>query len=594
MPSIKVPCICDAYIEDKWLKPESGSSVNENADKNFGRETELKLGYQRYYISGFKSAESWYSCILQFDISNTNLYKKRVKSFKLYMNKKSGSIYPILRSNLYFYKGIKNVEYEVTWNNIEIGEIEVLLGSRIEFLGDIEFQVDGDKIYAPMSDYLTFEEIRYPFLSLFIDSFDVDNLGIFYSKEGGEGAYIEFEYEEIIPGIPVIDYPDQIQCRNNSRIIFSWLYQATDGIDQAAYEIGWHVKGAATWNTVTGNTNKKYHEFSENTFPNGEIEWRLRTYNAYGNVSDYAYATFLSIGESAAPKIVSVKNDAFTEIIWEAPEQDLFEILIYSGKEEIHNSGIQIGYNIYNYSPGIMLKDGSYALKMRMINIYGVYTDWTNYAFIIDTAKPKKPIVYASINNKYSVKIRGSIDTEKAYIVRKNIKNAKEEILTEYVEGEYIDYTAASGQTYAYLIRAYENGYTDSDEAIISMDFSGIIVCSKANTEKNIELYLSEEQYIKIGIQNGKETRYIRCVGRKYPILEKTEWISKEITVTCYINKAEYAILENFFYENEIVLLKLYEQVMYCDISSLSITNTLFNKGFSLDVTFTIVDLEEL
>lgn len=565
MPSVKSICIADFYTGvvyqgDNYL----------DQDVNHGKESEVKVWFDKDKYS----YDGW----LQFDLHDIpiDVSKKKNVRYKLFIKQKSEEF--SLDWYTAFWKGLDNAENYAT-NNKKPNTSGII--NRVT----IKWVKNGEWIWCYLDEYLSERYILSPYISI---EFDGSNRGIFYSKESGtaNAPHILIEYEEIVPGNPEIFFPKNITCRNDTEIIFNWQHQADQGYGQIKYDLQWRKAGEASWNTITRSTSENQHTFSAGTFPTGTIQWRVRTYNEMGNVSSYSVASFISVGESAAPRITSVTNDAFTTITWsQNEEQDMFEIELYHNGKRIYESGVQIGHNIYTFNPDIMLADGTYNLKIRMTNVYGEQTEWTSYQFVINTAKPQRPEVFIHAESDFTVKMKvADLTNDRYYAVRKELESGKAELLGEVLNGEYIDRTAASGVVYAYAVRAYNVGFSDSKDKVISVNFDGVVLYNAIDGQM-LHLRLSEEEYMNIQIRPGKEAVYTRCIGRAYPVAEKTEWIDDEMSVKCFMAKDQWEILKKWFLNGNVVVAKNGKNVGYFDIASLGASNAFLNRGYTVDIT---------
>lgn len=565
MPSVKSICIADFYVGYE----KQGDEVV-GRDTNHGKESEIKVGFVRDEFS--------YNGWLQFNLQNLpiDVSKKKNVHYKLYIKKKLVSF----SANCYisFWMGADNAENYANGNKNP--NTQGIIDRKT-----IKFVTNGEWLVCNIEEYLSEEYILYPFFSIELEQ---SAAGVFYSKESGvnNAPHILVEYEEIIPGAPEIYFPKNITCRNDEEIIFNWKHQADMGYEQTKYDLQWRKAGTETWTTITKSTSQNQHIFPEGTFPTGTIQWRVRTYNEMGNVSSYSVASFISVGESAAPRITSVTNDAFTTITWsQNEEQDMFEIELYHNGKRIYESGVQIGHNIYTFNPDIMLADGTYNLKIRMTNVYGEQTEWTSYQFVINTAKPQRPEVFIHAESDFTVKMKvADLTNDRYYAVRKELESGKAELLGEVLNGEYIDRTAASGVVYAYAVRAYNVGFSDSKDKVISVNFDGVVLYNAIDGQM-LHLRLSEEEYMNIQIRPGKEAVYTRCIGRAYPVAEKTEWIDDEMSVKCFMAKDQWEILKKWFLNGNVVVAKNGKNVGYFDIASLGASNAFLNRGYTVDIT---------
>jgi len=254
----------------------------------------------------------------------------------------------------------------------------------------------------------------------------------FSSRESTNIPYIEITYNDAVPDLPTILYPNGDVIEKGNTLTFQWKHNSLYDTGQTKYDFGWRQQGNASWTDALGVVSTAQSRTLEtSSMPTGIIEWRVRTYNAINAVSEYAYGAFELTGRPTAPIIDSMKNDAITEITWRSNEAEtaIFRLLIYQGATLVHDSGERPGGFTSSYIPNMMFPDGTYTVKMRIGSVYGVWSDEAAKVFTISTPQMAKPgfslssaktgirITAETINNylryvRYSPSANGSNMTE--------------------------------------------------------------------------------------------------------------------------------------------------------------------------------------
>jgi len=254
----------------------------------------------------------------------------------------------------------------------------------------------------------------------------------FSSRESTNIPYIEITYNDAVPDLPTIIYPNGDVIEKGNALTFQWKHNSLYDTGQTKYDFGWRQQGNASWTDALGVVSTvQSRTLDTSSMPTGIIEWRVRTYNAINAVSEYAYGAFELTGRPTAPIIDSMKNDAITEIKWRSNEAEtaIFRLWIYQGATLIHDSGERPGGLTSSYVPNMMFPDGTYTVKMRIGSVYGVWSDEAARVFTISTPQMAKPgfslssaktgirITAESINNylryvRYSPNADGSNMTE--------------------------------------------------------------------------------------------------------------------------------------------------------------------------------------
>lgn len=254
----------------------------------------------------------------------------------------------------------------------------------------------------------------------------------FSSRESSNIPYIEITYNDAVPDLPTIIYPNGDVIEKGNALTFQWKHNSLYDTGQTKYDFGWRQQGNASWTDALGVVSTvQSRTLDTSSMPTGIIEWRVRTYNANNAVSEYAYGAFELTGRPTAPIIDSMKNDAITEITWRSNEAEtaIFRLWIYQGATLVHDSGERPGGFTSSYIPNMMFPDGTYTVKMRIGSVYGVWSDEAAKVFTISTPQMAKPgfslsaaktgirIIAETINNyltyiRYSPNANGSSMTE--------------------------------------------------------------------------------------------------------------------------------------------------------------------------------------
>lgn len=216
----------------------------------------------------------------------------------------------------------------------------------------------------------------------------------FSSRESGNIPYIEITYNDAVPDLPTIIYPNGDVIEKGNALTFQWKHNSLYDNGQTKYDFGWRQQGNASWADALGVVSTvQSRTLDTNAMPTGIIEWRVRTYNANNAVSDYSYGSFELTGRPTAPIIESMKNDAITKITWRSNESEtaIYRIWIYQGATLVHDSGERPGGLTNSYVPNMMFPDGTYTVKMRIGSVYGAWSDEAARVFTISTPQMAKP-----------------------------------------------------------------------------------------------------------------------------------------------------------------------------------------------------------
>ena len=372
-------------------------------------------------------------------------------------------------------------------------------------------------------------------------------------------------------------------------ITFKWNFIGGTAEDkQGKYDLQYSINQGASWTTITVESEESEHIVPENTFQSGNIYWRVRTYNTYGDVSPYSQiGSFYVINSPPIPQITEVTNSAKPTVTWISTEQYLYELQILRDEEVVFNSGAIPNTSDRSYKIDDFLDDGNYKARFRVMNQYNLYSDWAEYNFTIATVKPDKPnlIVY---NGEYSVTLETNDTSLKTLVYRDN------KLIGEAIDNRFIDYTGENKKEYAYFIRVVdeEDNFNDSNIELGKCSFKGNTIALASKPEDYVVLKYG------VGDIPGKSSRITNngtltyFDGRKYPATEFSEHKGKEKSLSFFIKDLDKL--------NKLIdLIDKKETLLYRDINGEIIYGTVLNIDYrksllGYEVSFTInkVDYE--
>lgn len=389
-----------------------------------------------------------------------------------------------------------------------------------------------------------------------------------------------------------IAYPNNVNIRNSNQQIFTWEMHESIATGQKSYELQYKKRTATTWVTVTGTTSNQYHEFAANTFDTAEYDWKLKVTNNDNISTNYVSASFVAIGSTNAPNITNITNSSIPTITWQITSQDTFELEIYSGTERIYVSGVQVGENVRSFTPNIMLEDGNYIVKMRAMNEYGYFTEWSDYSFVLNPAKPTAVECIAYANDTHGINvIKGTGTASTLYVIRRLFGNTEWENLG-ILNNVYADNTVLNNKKYEYAIRNYNNaGYTDSNIVSMIINYQGLLIYDDLEF---VQLYKTEDEQFDISHAPNKSYSYSYTIGRKYPVRESSEWMSHTTSMKAFVTFEQYDLLNKFYESNDSLWFKDKDFSFKCSIDSISIQETLLGRGYTINISLSRTDENEV
>lgn len=373
-------------------------------------------------------------------------------------------------------------------------------------------------------------------------------------SQGFESAWQtkEFTVYNQKPSV-TIGYPSEITINNSNVIIFTWNIYEEIMRGQKSYRLMYSKDKGLRWTTITETTGNQFKEFPADTFPAGLIVWKIQVTDIDDNISEWKQTTFTAIGQTSAPKITNVTNSTSPTVTWAAESQDCYELnLRDSNNVLIYQSQLQIGKDVRSFKFPVMLDNGFYSVEIRVLNEFGVYTEWSSYSFRINLNPPAPPVdVFVYLESDYSVAIDGEgapgITT---YIVRRDEATGEVKILAPFIGNTVRDYTAALGKNYSYTLRSYGSGdtggYADGEWTSINIPLDNhVIIHDNNNKERFVDLFKNNNGVWNISRKDAYSKTFRFTIGRAFPVVERTEWNTSVRTLNVWVSDEEVELLHS-------------------------------------------------
>ena len=327
-----------------------------------------------------------------------------------------------------------------------------------------------------------------------------------------------------------------------------------------------------------------------NTFPAGNIYWRVRCYNEYDEVGPYSdIQSFYAIGAPAAPVLNAVPtNSARPVVSWSAFSQQVYQLQVLSGDTVVYDSGIVPGISIRQHKIKAWLEDGEYTVQLRTKDEYDLWSDWASTTVTISTDKPEKPSI-ALQRSAYGVEITGT------GLVYRSDYDKDDYICIGTASGTYFDNTVRSKVEYKYFIRAVSENDTfeDSDIKFIQAEFQHALIAPVSDLTNVFAFTRSLNAPPKRTYNHQPGGAFVEYAGRTRPVWEPTEHVNAAWQMSFYLKA--WAEVEAF-----VALVDRKETVLYRDAKGRKVYGVLGNLsvtdergGYSVSFTLTEVDHSE-
>ena len=304
---------------------------------------------------------------------------------------------------------------------------------------------------------------------------------------------------------------------------FSWQHIISTGTPQSKADLQWSADGT-TWNTLATVTDEnQYYDVPANTFTSGTKYWRVRTYNTDGTPSEWSEkAEFIAINAPSAPSIVIQSTGPRPRITWQTSEQEAYQLTLSNG----YASGTVYGTKKAWRSP-VYLADGSYTVRVRVQNKYGMWSEWSAAALPISHTEGEVITLTVTAGHEAALtwQTAGSYDF---YLVERDGV-----AIARTIQKQYIDHTSIGSVTYR-VRGCYDEsdnyGVSNSDTVEILPETN--MICD-LETGVWLEMRLSETQLRTNRTSFSAGVSTVHLAGLAYPVEERSEQRDHALSVAC-------------------------------------------------------------
>ena len=360
---------------------------------------------------------------------------------------------------------------------------------------------------------------------------------------------------------------------------FSWQHIISTGTPQSKADLQWSAD-SSTWNTLTTVTGEnQYYDVPANTFASGTKYWRVRTYNTDGTASEWSDAAeFIAINAPSAPSIVIQSTGPRPRITWQTSEQEAYQLTLSNG----YASGTVYGTDKAWRSP-VYLADGSYTVRVRVQNQYGMWSEWSAAALPVSHTEGEAITLTVSTGREAALSWQTAGSYDFYLIERDNVAIARTDAK------EYTDKRSIGSVTYR-----VRGCYDDSDNYGVS-NSDTVEVLPETNTICDLstgawlDMRLSETQLRTNRVSFAAGVSTVHLAGLAYPVEERSEQRDRSLAVACawpHSQRASALALEALV--GRLVCLKdHYGNMAIGTLPSLESNSDEFMRRYSFTVTHT-------
>lgn len=322
---------------------------------------------------------------------------------------------------------------------------------------------------------------------------------------------------------------------NNAPITFRWTYSSADGFAPSRYKFMWKLSADSQWTAPVDSTDVvNEYTFPANTFPAGEIQWKVVPYNIDGAEGTGTSTTFICFGAPEAP-VVSAESTPFSTVTWQASDQQAYKIKV---DDVIYGPyfGTEKTFEIPN-----KLEDGEHRVSVAVLGTYALWSEWGTSIINVQNV-PGEAIVLGGTGGIDAFLSWTTAEATSDFLVfRDGIQIGHTEEIT------FVDRYAVGEHTYKVINRLPSGNYSESNEVVLESHADGTYISLLAGGEWLKIKYMlkdsSDQQY-----DESIETVYNHFAGSDYPSVSISRYRERSLkysAVFLYVDEAEHTAFKN-------------------------------------------------
>lgn len=446
------------------------------------------------------------------------------------------------------------------------------VGTALESLGIEKYTIKwtgGNTVTVnvsglPLSASYTIPENTLPSGNVAITVTVTDNAGGVVSKS------VTVNTEDTVSSARTLS-PVDTYLDGSTPITFKWNHINSSGSKQtkALLQV-WPAGGSVVTETeIAGAVNE--YTVPANTYTSGDYYWRVATFNADGVQGSWATAKFLVIAAPTQPIVMVQDASPRPSILWQTNEQEAYQIQLPGVYDQILFGSDQ------NWQCPVYLEDGTYTIRVRSQNKYGLWSTWGEAPIIVANHPGQEISLRVQFGHTAKLSwVKGAYDHYLVY--RDGVPIARTS------EAEYTDLYSCGRVTYyvrgCYIDR-YDYGMSNTVTGHICIHTTMI---KPVNGDSWIMMPTSTQLHNDVKKTLTRNVQHLLVQGRPYPITEASEHYSKQISISCAFAHRDDPGLEQLL--GKLVCLKAESQDMVIGtLDELQVSSNYFLVSYTLTVS---------
>lgn len=376
-----------------------------------------------------------------------------------------------------------------------------------------------------------------------------------------------------IPLAPINTIEDK-----NDVIHFAWEFVSNDSAPSSKCILQYKLATSSTWiQLIQLGSNVTSYDVPANTFDAGAIEWRVIPYNIDEVEGETSIVSFISFG-APVPPTVFTDNAPFLSIMWQAEEQESFQIMV---DDESYGPyfGTDKKFTVPDY-----LADGQHTVKIRTMGVYGLWGKWGETTATIQNQAGEDITLTASSGVDITLSWETEEETADFRIYRDGVQIART------TSNSFADRKTLGQHTYKVINKLADGNYSESEEVIgLALVDNPIIALLQGGNW--IEIKYRNASQRDPQFEESTEVAYNHLAGNLYPTAFTSGYRESNLTysVVFLVNQTEeHAEFRTFF--GQPVIIKLPDNSIHTGI--LNSWSRLVKKNYYTSYAFTIRQAE--
>lgn len=263
-------------------------------------------------------------------------------------------------------------------------------------------------------------------------------------------AYRLTTVEPAFTAVPIS--PDSTIEDASAQIEFTWSAYNSVGSAPSGADLQYSTNGGSSWASLGSVAGSALRFLAPaNTFPGGQIQWRVRALNNAGAAGNWSEPlTFVSVAAPAAPG-VSTDAAPFTTISWSSTGQQAYEVLV-DGKSYGARFGTEKSFTLAQ-----PLEDGAHTASVRIQGAYGLWSQPGTVQFAVQNIPAGSIELTVAFGIDADLSWAASPEGDDFLIYRDGVQ------IGHTAEDTFTDRRALGTHEWAVLLRQANGNYTRSN-----------------------------------------------------------------------------------------------------------------------------------